>query len=489
MRARIKPHRFSGTVRIPASKSHTIRQLLIAALAGGISEIRCPLDSLDTRSCAAACRVLGAGVSEHRAADPLCPNPEDQDGKKLVRYTVRGSDGFRRGAGFPNHNTVQPPSLSGPPPLQPACGGLPLPPKYGRRHIDVGNSGTTLYLALAAAGLGSVPFEFTGDEQIQRRNAGPLLEALAGLGVRAESRNNDGCVPIVIQGPWRGGTVSLPCPTSQYLSALLLAAPLAPGVSVIEVPLLNERPYIEMTLSYLKAQGIPWKAAPDFSRFEIPGGSSWKPFSRSVPGDFSSAAFPGCAAAISGGPVTILGLDPDDPQGDKCFFDMLAQMGCEVKWERLRADKTAETAWSLTVSRAGPLRGGNFDCNAVPDLLPAVAVTAAFAAGDTVLFNVAHARIKETDRIAVMARELGKLGVNSRERPDGLIIHGRSSESSGAAKGGLSGGTVDGHGDHRIVMAFAAAALGAAGPVEIEGAESAAVTYPGFLELLEAEKA
>jgi 3-phosphoshikimate 1-carboxyvinyltransferase len=462
MRVRIKPRRFSGIVRIPASKSHTIRQLLIAALAEGVSEIRCPLDSLDARSCAAACRVLGAEVIEHRAVDPLCPNLPDENGEKLVAYTVRGTGGLA-GGGQPKGS------------IAPA----------EQRLIDVGNSGTTLYLALAAAGLGTEPFEFTGDEQIQRRGAGPLLEALAGLGIRAESRGGNGCVPIIIQGPWKGGRVSLACPTSQYLSALLLAAPLAPAgvITEIDVPLLNEKPYIEMTLSYLKAQAIPFEAADDFSRFVIPGGASWKGFSCSVPGDFSSAAFPACAAVVSGGQVTILGLDPDDTQGDKFFFDMLSQMGCAVDWKR-EAD-----GWSLTVSRSGPLRGRTFDLNAAPDLLPAAAVCAAFAWGDTALVNAAHARIKETDRIAVMAAELAKLGVSCTEQPDGLIIHGRGACSDS----GAAGSVVDGHADHRIVMAFAAAAtgaaaIGAAGPLEIESAECAAVTYPGFLELLGAER-
>lgn len=449
MRVRISPRLFSAVVRIPASKSHTIRQLLIASLAEGVSQIKYPLDSLDARSCAAACRVLGAQIEERRAADSLCPNPADADGKKLTAYSIRGNGGFRAGGGFHSGLT---------------------------HEIDVGNSGTTLYLALAAAALGQEPVTFTGDRQIQRRSAAPLLAALSGLGVRAESLNNNGCAPIVIQGPWKGGRVSLPCPTSQYLSALLIAAPLAPAgtVTEIEVPLLNERPYIEMTLSYLKAQGIPFKAADDFSRFVIPGGALWKPFSLESPGDFSSAAFPACAAAITGGPVTILGLNPADTQGDKCFFDMLVQMGCMVDW-RQEAD-----AWTVTVSRSGPLKGNVFDLNATPDLLPAAAVCAAFARGDTALVNVAHARIKETDRIAVMAAELAKLGVRCTERPDGLIIHGRG-------ESGVSGGIVNGCGDHRIVMAFAAAALGANSPVEIESAESAAVTYPGFLELLAVE--
>jgi 3-phosphoshikimate 1-carboxyvinyltransferase len=257
---------------------------------------------------------------------------------------------------------------------------------------------------------------------------------------------------------------------------MLLAAPLAPAgtVTEIEVPLLNERPYVEMTLSYLDAQGIPWERDNDFSRFVIPGGALWKPLSGPVPGDFSSAAFPACAAAISGGTVTILGLDPNDLQGDKFFLEMLAAMGCAVNWEQ------GTDGYRLTVSRSGPLRGGTFDLNATPDLLPAAAVTAAFAEGDTALVNVAHARIKETDRIAAMAAELAKLGVRCTELPDGLIIHG-------GGRAAVSGGCViDGRGDHRIVMAFAAAALAAQSPIEIDSAESAAVTYPGFLELLQA---
>jgi 3-phosphoshikimate 1-carboxyvinyltransferase len=443
MRARINPHTFSGTVRIPGSKSHTIRQLIIASLADGMSEIADPLDSLDTQSCVAACRAFGAIITENRS----------QDGG-IVSYTVQGNNGFKNG-------------------------------KKGRLFMDVGNSGTTLYFALAVAGLGEEPFEITGDGQIQRRSAAPLLEALSGLGIHAESIKGNGCAPIVIQGPWKGGRVSLPCPTSQYLSAILLAAPLAPASTVteIDIPLLNERPYIEMTLSYLDSQGIPWESAGglngDFSHFTIPGGGTWKPFSRSVPGDFSSAAFPACAAAISGGPVTILGLDPDDTQGDKFFLEMLAAMGCTVNWQ---SDDPA--GHKLTIFRSSPLHGGTFDLNATPDLLPAAAVTAAFAEGDTALVNVAHARIKETDRIAVMAAELAKLGVRCTELPDGLIVHGGGLVSGGRASGGC---VIDGHGDHRIVMAFAAAALAAKAPIEIDGAECAAVTYPGFLELLKVE--
>jgi 3-phosphoshikimate 1-carboxyvinyltransferase len=145
------------------------------------------------------------------------------------------------------------------------------------------------------------------------------------------------------------------------------------------------------------------------------------------------------------------------------MFEMLARMGCKVEW----------TPEGVTVSRSGALRGGVFDLNDTPDLLPIMAVTACFAEGETALVNVAHARIKETDRIAVMAHELGKLGIHCDEKPDALIIHG----------GVVHGGVVDGHGDHRVVMALAVAALGATDSVEITGAEAADVTYPGFLAI------
>jgi 3-phosphoshikimate 1-carboxyvinyltransferase len=423
----IKPGRFDRVVRVPASKSHTIRRLFTAAFAGGVSRIDYPLDSGDARSCLGICRALGAKITEK------------PDEKGLACWTVcgiGGANGLRASA-----------------------------------TLDAGNSGTSLFFGIALSSLGGVPFTFTGDAQIARRGAGPLLGALAGLGVKVSSGEN-GCIPITVCGPWRGGRVSMNCPTSQYLSALLLAAPLAPAgvVTEIDIPLLNEKPYIEMTLSYLDAQGIPYEKAADFSRFLIRGGSCYKPAFGPVSADFSSAAFPACAAAVSRGRAVLLGLDPGDPQGDKAFFDMLRAMGCPVEME------TAEDGTQIIVDgTAACLHGGVFDLGDTPDMLPAAAVLGAFASGETRLLNVAHARIKETDRIAVMAAELGKLGVDCVELPDGLVIRG------GAAP---HGGLVDGHGDHRVVMAFAACALGAEAPLTIKGAEAAGITYPEFFDLM-----
>ncbi|MDR2072684.1 MAG: 3-phosphoshikimate 1-carboxyvinyltransferase [Spirochaetaceae bacterium] len=464
MRALISPYTFGGTVTVPASKSHTIRRLLMASLCNGSSRIENPLESLDAQSCAAACRVLGAEITE-----------EDGDPR---RWIVRGRK-------------------PGPGP-ETAVAAEPL-------HIDVGNSGTTLFLVLAAAALGAAPVTFTGDKQIARRSAGPLLEALEALGAAVDS--NGGCTPITVRGPWKGGRASISCPTSQYLSALLIAAPLAPAgvVSAIEVPLLNEKPYVDMTLLYLQGQGLlntgtgpGLNSMEAYSRFRITGGAAYTPINGPVPGDFSSAAFPAAGAIISGGKLSLQGLDPEDPQGDKVFFDHLVTMGCKVEWEKTGIHGDG-SPWQLRVSCPGPLRGGTFDLNATPDLLPVMAVLAAYAEGETALVNAAHARIKETDRIAVMAAELGKLGVHCREEPGGLFIKGAAwKEKQRAnrnekkwqedARETESPVSLDGRGDHRIVMALACAALGlpARRTTEILGAEAADISYPGFLELLKA---
>jgi 3-phosphoshikimate 1-carboxyvinyltransferase len=437
MRAIINPGIFNGTFRIPASKSHTIRRLLIASLARGVSVIDYPLDSLDTQSCINICKDLGAGI-----------DLQYDDTGRLIRIVVNGL-GIGDGGNFANIDKV----------------------------FDVGNSGTTLFLMIAVAALGTEQFSFTGDEQMKKRSAKNLLDALSRLGVKAVSENGNDCVPLSIQGPMKGGKISLSCPTSQYLSALLFAAPLAPAgtITKIEVPLLNEKPYIEMTLSYLDEQGVKYEAAKDFSYFKIEGGTFYKPMNGSVAGDFSSAAFPACAAAISGGTVSLFGLNPNDTQGDKKIFDYLREFGCGVEWNNMHGDE-----WEVSVSRKGALRGIEIDLNDTPDMLPALAATAVFAEGKTVLKNVAHARIKETDRVKVMAEELRKIGAVIEERSDGLVIHGKG----GTGDPILHGGKVLGHGDHRVVMALAVAALGAGSPIEIDSAESADVTYPGFLSLL-----
>jgi 3-phosphoshikimate 1-carboxyvinyltransferase len=404
----------SGTVRIPASKSHTIRGLLIAALADGVSTLRNPLASGDTGSCVHACRAFGAQVD--------CA--EDA-------WSVTG------------------------------VGGCPDPPA---NVIDVGNSGTTLYLALGVAALSYGWSVFTGDYQIRRRSAQPLMDALEELGATVFATRGTGCAPLVIRGPLKGGSTTIECPTSQYLSALLLSCPLAQGDSEIFVPLLNEQPYAEMTLDWLAQQKI--KATNyDFKHFQLHGRQRYTAFDRDIPGDFSSATFFLVAAAVTGSEITLNGLDMHDSQGDKAVVDMLGEMGVKI-----------ETGPDYVRVCGGELHGAELDLNATPDALPALAVAGCFAKGETRLVNVPQARMKETDRITVMQRELSALGADCEELPSGLVVR----EST------LSGGKVHGYDDHRVVMAMAVAGLRALGPVMVDSAEAMRITFPSFVDLMTA---
>jgi len=415
MRMRIHPGFVSGTVSIPGSKSHTIRGLIVGMLAEGQCRVKSPLVSNDTMSCLRACEALGAEIRAQ--SDEV--------------WYINGT------------------------------GGRPTAPA---EPIDVGNSGTTLYLGLTAAALADGETRFTGDEQIQRRSAGPLLHALRQLGAEAHSLAGNDCPPLSVRGPLRGGHVGIECPTSQYLSSLLIGCPLAEADTAIDVPLLNEKPYVAMTLQWLDELGIEYVAQEDFSRFEVRGGQSYPAFSREIPGDFSSGTFFLVAAAVTGSRLRLTGLDMQDVQGDKAVVQMLKGMGCAV----------FNDAGGVTIEGPEQLEGATFDLNATPDALPAMAVAGAVARGTTQLLNVPQARQKETDRIAVMAAELGKMGAQVEELADGLLIRG----------GRLHGAQLNGHGDHRVVMALAVAGLVAEGETVVDSAESVDVTFPEFCGLL-----
>jgi 3-phosphoshikimate 1-carboxyvinyltransferase len=287
----------------------------------------------------------------------------------------------------------------------------------------------------------------------------PLLDALSELGVTAVSES--GRPPLSVHGPLLGGDAVVDGKSSQFVTALLIASPLAPRETRIRVRNLHERPYVEMTIDWLRRQKIVFTHSPDFTDFRIAPNQAYQPFDRSIPADFSTAAFPLLAAAVTGGEALIRNLDFDDYQGDKAVFDYVSEMGMKVEKGRD----------SVLVRADGPLRGIEIDLNATPDALPAMAVAAAFAKGRTVLKNVAQARIKETDRIRCMTLELRKMGITVEEMPDGMIIEG----------GNPRGAAVDGYDDHRIVMALAIAGLAAEGETTVEGAAAAAVTYPEFL--------
>ena len=416
MKLIVKKSRLSGTAVMPASKSHTIRAVAIASLAKGVSKIHRPLISNDTL-CAVNCyRMLGADIET------------DDD-----TWTIKGTAG-----------RIKPPDET----------------------IDVGNSGTTLRLAISSAALAELgaAITFTGDEQIQSRPVGPLLNSLNDLGACAESLNNNGKPPVRIAGKLIGGQTSIECFTSQYLSSLLLASPLALKDTTIDVPLLNEPGYVQMTLDWLDKQGVQYENT-GLRQFTIAGGQHYKSFKETIAADFSSATFFLCAAALCGEDVSILGLDFADSQPDKAVADYLRQMGADIQ---LNGRKVK--------INAAPLKGVEIDMNQTPDALPAIAVTAAFASGTTVLKNVPQARNKETDRISCMTTELRKMGVEVEELPDGMIIKGTKPKAARLA----------GHKDHRIVMALAVAAMAADDCSLVDDAEAASVTFPNFTELMQA---
>jgi len=414
LRARIKPSKLKGRVTIPGSKSHTIRAVAIAALAGGESRIEAPLESADTLAAAAAYGAAGARIE--RSPDA---------------WTVTGVDG-----------AVKAPATA----------------------VDVANSGTTLRIALGSFALmHEGEAQLTGDEQIQRRPAGALAKSLNDLGASVKSMRGNGCAPFKVRGRLAGGETSIEAVTSQFLSSLLLSTPLGDGDAAIRVPLLNEAPYVRMTIDWLESVGVRLTYADDFSAFEIPGGQRFKAFTRRIGADWSSATFFLGAGAIAGNEIFLEGLDMGDSQGDKAVVDYLREFGASVE----TGDEGVKVA-------GGALRCRELDLNATPDALPMMAVLGCMAEGRTTLANVPQARIKETDRIAVMAAELAKMGVKTSQLPDGLVVE----------HGALRAATVQGHGDHRVVMALAVAATAAEGETIIEGADAVSITFPTFWELM-----
>lgn len=404
--------RTRGTVRIPGSKSHTVRALFIASLAEGRSVISHPLLSKDAFSAVEACKAFGARIEN-------------------------------TGDGFVIDGT----------------GGKPAVPE---NVVDVGNSGTTLRFAMMTAGLTDGWTVFTGDSQIRRRPLGPLIRAMNQLGGHVFSTRGNDMAPVAVGGRLKGGSTELDAFTSQYLSSILITAPLLDSDTEIIITRLNEKPYVEMTMWWLDGQGIEYSNE-DFRRIKIKGGQRYRAFCTEIPGDFSSATFFMVLAAVSGEEFVLKNLDMTDPHGDKMVLRYLADMGAEVSCR--------ENGIAI---KGKELKGIEIDMNATPDALPAMAVAGCFARGETRLVNVPQARVKETDRIRVMCTELAKMGADIEELPDGLVIR----ESK------LRGCRVNGHGDHRIVMALTIAGLNAEGETCIETAEAVDVTFPEFPMLI-----
>jgi len=404
-----------ATLTLPGSKSFTHRALIAAGLAEGESVLTNALKAEDTELTAKALEQWGAGL--------------DWQGHTI---RVQGTGGRLASVSEP---------------------------------IYLGNSGTSMRFLTAVAALGQETYRLTGTPRLCERPMGELLEALHRLGAQAASEKNNDCPPIVVQGSGlRGGKTSLSGRvSSQYLSALLLIGPLSPeGVEIEITGELVSRPYVDITLEVLTAFGVSHYRE-GYRRFWVPGGQRYRSLRYTIEADASSASYFWAAAALTGGRVTIANLDLESVQGDIDFLSVLARMGCHL----------TSAPEGLTVA-GGPLRGIHMDMSSMPDLVPTLAVLAAFAEGETVVSGAGHLRHKESNRLAAVVTELGKMGVEAEETPDGLRILG----------GTPQGAEIDTYSDHRIAMSFAVAGLKAPGVV-IKDPDCVKKSFPEFWEYFE----
>ncbi|MGA1839930.1 MAG: 3-phosphoshikimate 1-carboxyvinyltransferase [bacterium] len=400
-----------GEIIVPSSKSHTIRGFVFASLAEGESRLVNALEASDTQAAINACKALGAGIE-----------------KKNGEFIIRGFSGK---------------------------------PKTDIK-IDTLNSGTTTNLIMGTSALGDKKVIIDGDASIRKRTVQPLLDALNALGAKAVSVNSNGCPPVEITGRIKGGKVDVDCRSSQYVSSLLINCPLASQDTEISILNLCEQPYIEMTLRWLDERGIRYENN-DLKTIRIFGNQGYKGFEKTIPGDWSSATFLLVAGVMLGRNLIIKGLDIKDTQADKEVLDYLRKMGADI-----RIGKEG------IVINKSILTGCELDLNNTPDALPAISVLGCYAQGKTVIKNVGHARIKETDRIVVMTEELSRMGANIEERQDGVVIE--HSE--------LNGSHVNGYHDHRVVMALSLAGMIASGRTVIDTAEAVSVTFPNYADIM-----
>ncbi len=416
---RIKPRPVQSTdVLLPGSKSYTHRYLIAASLSNGWCRIENCLESDDTRYTLEALIKMGTAVE-----------------KKPDSIHVKGVGGCYKAVDSP---------------------------------IDLGNSGTSMRLLAGVCALGQGDYVLTGTERMKQRPIHHLLEALNHIGIDAVSINGNGCPPIRIKGRKPvGGEVFIDCSvSSQYLSALLLMAPLTETglhIRVARGPV--SKPYIDMTVDVLNRFGIKLERLA-FEDFRIPGGQRYQPGQYTVEPDASQAGYFWAAAAITGSSITVKGLTRQSLQGDVHFADVLEQMGCRV----------AASPEGITVTGPKPadLTPVSLSMVDMPDLVPTLAVAAAFAKGETVIRDVAHLRAKESDRLAAVRTELAKMGVSARIRDDALVISG----------GSPHGAEIETYNDHRMAMSFAVAGLRIPG-ITIENEACVAKSFPRFWEVFD----
>ncbi|MCI5134063.1 MAG: 3-phosphoshikimate 1-carboxyvinyltransferase [Candidatus Electrothrix sp. AW2] len=407
-----------ATVDVPGSKSLTQRALIAAALAQGESTLIGPLASDDTAYTIKALRQMGIAVDD---SDPSS-------------WVVQGSGG-----------------------------------KIARPEEDIflGNNGTATRFLTSVAALGQGRFRITGGDRMAERPIDPLIHALRGWQVQIQSEAANGCPPLSIDANGlAGGETILPeGKSSQYLSSLLLVAPYAAKKANLKVEgEVFSKPYVKMTLAVMVDFGVWAEVAPALNYFKIPQGV-YQGTEYRIEGDASGASYFWAAAAITGGKVNVANVPVPSLQGDAQLVPLLERMGCQV--ERCQG--------GITVLGSKQLRGIEVDMGNMPDVAPTLAVVAAFAQGTTVINNIAHLRIKECDRLAVMVKELRKMGADVEEEDDRMIIHGQAGGTN------LHGADIATYEDHRIAMCFAVAGLQVAG-VKVHGEDCVAKSFPDFWE-------
>ncbi len=404
-----------GRVRAPPSKSYTHRAFVISGLAEGNSRIKEPLLSGDTLATLRAMEAFGAGVEKGRD-----------------EVLIRGASG-----------RLKSPEV-----------------------IDCENSGTSLRLLTGVAALdGEVML--TGDASLRKRPVQPLLDALAQMGVKSETLKANGRPPLKVYGRGKieGGEVKIRGDmSSQFISSLLIISPYAEGDVEINITTpLKSKPYIDITLEMMRSFGADVENR-GYKRFIVPSSQNYRGRDFKIEGDYSSASYFIALASMSGGRVEVENLNPGSLQGDRRILEIVEEMGAEVKEHRE----------SITVE-GGELKAIEVDLGDTPDLLPTVAVLAAKAEGKSVIYNVEHARYKESDRIRACAREIEKFGCRVEEKKDGLEIQGSDR---------LKGARVESYSDHRMVMALSILGLVSDGETVVEDVESVAISYPGFFDAL-----
>lgn len=413
-RYRIRKGKLKGEIVVPPSKSHTLRAILFGALGKGKSIIHHYLPSPDAAAMIEACRLFGAAID-------VTPS--------LIK--IEGIDGKI---------------------------------KYASDVINAGNSGIVLRFCSAIGALAGYPVVITGDYSIRhQRPMKPLLEGLSQLGVSAVSMRGDGYAPIIIQGPLKPGETSLPGEDSQPVSALLIASAFAEGPIDIHVRNPGEKPWVALTVDWLERLGISC-INQDFVHYRLPGNARYEGFEYTVPGDFSSAAFPIAAALVTQSELTLKNVDMSDSQGDKELIRLFQKMGAKIEIDENRK--------TLRVEKGGALSGINADINNFVDAITILAVVACFAEGETIIQNAAVAKQKECNRIHCIATELRKMGADIAETEDGLVIK----------KSMLKGASLHSYDDHRMVMSLTVAALGAEGETEVHSVECVSKTFPTFLK-------